>query len=348
MRSIGLAVDAVAVLAHQRFAAQLEQDALVGGRAARSDPRASGSGRFTGRAVLSDSCRLAHLRHHFGHEIGFLLLDALTDHVQREPGDGGALRLEQLRRRSACRSSRTAARAASLPSGISAPRPRPSSRRCSRACPTPPPSPRRCCAPSRRSSAGTSSGDSATGLARRDVHRDVLGERLVAADHVDQHADLRAAVHVGREPALRRDAREAPDRHVLADLARPARLRTLFDRRAVRARAADSASTSPDCASPRARRRLRANARNSSFFATKSVSQLTSTSAPVLPSADDMRRHHAFRRHARRRLARPVAELDPQDLLGLRQVAARFGRAPSCTPSSAHRSSRAAPGPCLR
>src|SRR6185437_5656251 len=54
-------------------------------------------------------------------------------------------------------------------------------------------------------------------LRRRDVHRQILAERLVAAGVIDDDADLRA-VHVRRDPSLRLDAHEPAQRNVLADL----------------------------------------------------------------------------------------------------------------------------------
>ena len=55
-------------------------------------------------------------------------------------------------------------------------------------------------------------------------------------------------------------------------------------------------------------------------------SQFTSTIAPSLPSADMIHADDAFGGDAGRRLARLVAELDAQDLLGLGQVAVGFGQ----------------------
>jgi len=51
------------------------------------------------------------------------------------------------------------------------------------------------------------------------VHRQILGQGFVAADHVDQHADLGAAVDVAGRGTLGFSANEAADGHVLADLA---------------------------------------------------------------------------------------------------------------------------------
>ena len=51
------------------------------------------------------------------------------------------------------------------------------------------------------------------------MHRQILGQLLVAADDVDHDADLGTAVHVGSQLALGFDTHKAADRHVLADLA---------------------------------------------------------------------------------------------------------------------------------
>ena len=51
------------------------------------------------------------------------------------------------------------------------------------------------------------------------MHGDVLAQLLVAADQIDEHADLGATVDVRRQRTLGRNAIEAADRHVLANLA---------------------------------------------------------------------------------------------------------------------------------
>ena len=121
-------------------------------------------------------------------------------------------------------------------------------------------------------------------LGGRDVHRQVLAEVGVAAGHVDQHADLGAAVHVAGDRALGFHALEAADRHVLADLAHQRGTRRLD-----RAFAERQRRQRGDVGRAFARRPVAAsfaaNARKSSFLATKSVSQFTSTIAPSLPSA---------------------------------------------------------------
>jgi hypothetical protein len=56
-------------------------------------------------------------------------------------------------------------------------------------------------------------------LAGGNMHRQVLGQRFVAAHDVYQYANLGAAMHIAREFALGLDARKPADRQVLAEAA---------------------------------------------------------------------------------------------------------------------------------
>ena len=116
---------------------------------------------------------------------------------------------------------------------------------------------------------------------RRDVHGEIPRQRFVAALQRDQRADARA-VHVGAQRPRRRDAHEAAHRDVLADLGDQGAALILEGARAA-VSAASSASRRPaECVSA-ALATSRANAWNSSPRATKSVSQLTSTSTALGP-----------------------------------------------------------------
>ena len=163
---------------------------------------------------------------------------------------------------------------------------------------------RRSRAPSSISSAGTSALRQRHRLHRRDVHRHVLGGDVVAFE-LDHHADARA-VQVAGQLAAAGEALEAADRHVLADLADQA-LAHVFQRRAeavLRVAAAPTARPRrPGCSWRPARPRPWRSARKRSFLVTKSVSQLISTIAPVVPST--RRGDHAFGGDARRRPCRP-------------------------------------------
>ena len=89
---------------------------------------------------------------------------------------------------------------------------------------------------------------------------------------------------------------------------------------------ADSAATSAGFSPATSFATVFANAMKSSFFATKSVSQLTSTMAALLPSSATEDADDAFGRHAAGGLAGLGAALDAQQFLGLGHVAARFGQ----------------------
>ena len=192
-------------------------------------------------------------------------------------------------------------------------------------------------APSRisRSRATTSAGTSAFAicarLGERDVHREVLAS-LVAALVVDQHADLGAAVHVVRELALglrcarsggrscsRRSSAPAP-----GAAPRPSRRR---------ASSADSAATSAgllrrDELGQRLREREEVLVLGDEVGLAVHLDQRADLAVGATVRAD-----HAFGGDAPGRLARLGAALDAQQLLGLLQVAAGLGRAPSCIPS---------------
>ena len=186
----------------------------------------------------------------------------------------------------------------------------------------------------------------------RDMHRQLpaqrrerLAGRLGFERH--QHADLAEArrqriVHIGGDDAaLDREPRRPAQHQVLADARRP--VRSAPRRPCGRCRdrrVCFSASTSPlpVTASPAT---VRTNAWNSSLRATKSVSELTSTSAP----AEAARRGAdqplggdppgLFRRRRETLLAQPVDRAP--------RYRRRFRRARACNPSSRRRSCRAIP-----
>ena len=172
----GLAVDAVGVVAHQRLARQLEQDALVGGRLRHGGARLAVLGLRATSAAKS-----------------LLLLDALADHdtaESRQPVaflafsillDGLLVVLDErlaeqrdLGRGTCCTAPSTifATISAGLPDSCA---------RC----------PRAIVALASRSARPAPRPRQRNRLARGDVHREVLAERVVAAVNVDQHADLR-------------------------------------------------------------------------------------------------------------------------------------------------------------
>ena len=87
---------------------------------------------------------------------------------------------------------------------------------------------------------------------------------------------------------------------------------------------ADSAATSAGLCLAASSAAALANARNESFFETKSVSQLISTSAPVVPSTEAATTPSAVMRDGG--LAGLAAELDAQQLLGALHVAFGLGQ----------------------
>jgi hypothetical protein len=147
------------------------------------------------------------------------------------------------------------------------------------------------------------------------VHGQILAQLLVAADHIDQHADLGTAVDVGRQLALGLDAHEAADAHVLADLA-DQRGAGRFDR-ALAHRQPTAQRRRPGSCPATSRAQSAASLRNSSFLATKSVSQLISKMRPACRRRRSVDCHDALGGNAGRRLAGLVAQLDAQDFLGL-------------------------------
>ena len=172
---------------------------------------------------------------------------------------------------------------------------------------------------------------------------------LVAAVDVDQHADPRRRARTTRAgPWRRRRAKRRIDMFspifctsACARAPRPSRPRRACARRARRRR--------PDCRARRAARASAANARKSVVAGDEvglavdldhraDLARRARRTAPITPSA-------AIAAGGLRRLG---AALDPQQLLGLREVAAGFRSAPSCIPSCPARCAGAAPSPCLR
>ena len=76
-----------------------------------------------------------------------------------------------------------------------------------------------------------------------DVHGNVVGEFVRAADHVGDDADL-GAVDVGVERALGFDAGEAAERHVFADLADES-LANVFERGVTELAGSESGDVGP-------------------------------------------------------------------------------------------------------
>src|SRR5882672_748668 len=153
---------------------------------------------------------LAHLRHHLGGEIARLLLDALADHVEKEAGDRGLARLQQgVHRLLVVLDERLPEQRNFLEELLHAAfdHLRDDLRRFPRF------------GRLRRGDGAFLLHElrrnlvlrQALGLGCGDMHGEIAPELLVAAHDVYQRTDLRAAVHVLRQPPLRLDPGETPD-----------------------------------------------------------------------------------------------------------------------------------------
>jgi len=156
------------------------------------------------------------------------------------------------------------------------------------------------------------------------VHRDVLAELLVAADQVQQHADLGATMDVGEQLALGFHADEAADAHVLADLAHQCSARR-FDRTLAQRQRRQGGDVG---------RILAGNQLAAVLHERQEVVVLGDEVGLAIDFEDraelavgrDIDAHNAFGGDAGGGLGGLVAELDAQDLFGLDHVASRFGQ----------------------
>jgi hypothetical protein len=152
----------------------------------------------------------------------------------------------------------------------------------------------------------------------------IVGQHVVTADHVDHHADLRAAVNVARDPALGLDPREAPDRHVLADAADHGAAHLVYGRTVQR--------------QGRQRRHIhrivRGHQRGQIARERQKVLVLGDEIGLAVDLDDgtepgvggDVRRDHAFRGDAAPGFACLVSQAHAQNLLGLAGIAVGLGQ----------------------
>ena len=157
------------------------------------------------------------------------------------------------------------------------------------------------------------------------MHRDFLAEHVVAPGHVDQHANPRA-VNVRRDPPLRLAARKAPDRNVLADLLHE-RHAPRFDGVTRRERHAPTARDSPqDSARATMLRDLGGERLEVVVLRDEIGFAIDFDDRRDLRVVRDVESDHALGGDAVGRLARLRSALDPQQLLGLAEVAVGFGQ----------------------
>jgi hypothetical protein len=150
---------------------------------------------------------------------------------------------------------------------------------------------------------------------------------IITAQTVDQNTNLGAAMHIGSKLSRGLHANEATDRKVLADLADQRGTRR-FDRTVAHRQGRQGSHVGGVMRLRPAPRNLLASFRKSSFLATKSVSQLISIIAPIVPSSDKWMATTPFRGNPTGSLAGFGTKLDAQNFFGLAEIASGLGQSP--------------------